>query len=118
MPWHNPYNVSGTVHGGGCYEGRARVSMGHVEDWCGVLRAVLRTDNVGIVSHFTGAVSVFGSSSVASVVSSGFEVRDFWALVPGGRAEWERFGSALEAALTAAGLPFALFVYQAVQKDE
>jgi hypothetical protein len=118
MPWHKPYNISGTVHCGGRYNGWARVSMGRVEDWCGVLRAVLQTENVGIVSHFTGAISVFGSSPVASVVSSGFEVHDFWALVPGGRGEWECFGSELECALSSAGLPFALLVHAAVQSDE
>ncbi len=118
MSWHKPYNVSGTIHCGGRYEGWTRVSMGRVEDWCGVLRAILRTDNVGTVSHFTGAVSVFGSSPVASVVSCGFEVHDFWALVPGGRAEWERFGRSLECALTSAGLPFALLVHEVLQRDE
>jgi hypothetical protein len=118
MSWHKPYNISGTVHCGGRYDGWARVSIGRVEDWCGVLRAVLRTDNVGIVSHFTGAISVFGSSLVASVVSSGFEVHDFWALVPGGRAEWECFASELESGLSCVSIPFALLVHETVQTNE
>jgi hypothetical protein len=42
--WHRRYNVSGTVH---C-DGR------RLDDWCRVLRALLRTDDVGVMGYFTG----------------------------------------------------------------
>ena len=102
--WHRRYNVSGTVHCGG-----------RVENWCRVLRAVLKTDEVGTIGHFTGAVSVLALSPVTDVVSCGFEVHEFWALVPGERADWLRFAASLESALATAQLPYSLVVHEAVQ---
>jgi hypothetical protein len=101
--WHRRYNVSGTVHLGDC-----------VEDWCGVLRRVLQTDEVGAIGHFTGAVSVLASSPVADVVSCGFEVHEVWALVPGERPDWLRFAEGLESALAAAKLSYSLVVHDGV----
>jgi hypothetical protein len=101
--WHRRYNVSGTVHCGD-----------RVEDWCRVLRAVLRTDQVGAIGHSTGAVSVFASSPVADVVSCGFEVHELWALVPGDRADGLRFAAALESALSAVELPYSVVVHEGV----
>lgn len=102
MAWHRRYNVSGSVQLGE-----------RVEDWCGVLRRVLRTDAVGTIGHFTGAVSVFAASPIADVASCGFEVHDFWALVPGIRSDWLRFVVELKSALTA-GLPCSLVVHDGV----
>lgn len=73
--WHRRFNVSGTIHPGD-----------RVEDWCGVLRRLLHTDEVSTIGHFTGAVSVYASSAVADVVSCGFEVHEVWALAPGERS--------------------------------
>ncbi len=69
--WHRRYNVSGIVQCGG-----------RVEEWCGVLRNVLQTDNVGTIGHITGAVSVFASSPDTDVVSCGFKVHEFWRWPP------------------------------------
>jgi hypothetical protein len=101
--WHRRYNVSGTVH-----------CDGRVEDWCGALRRVLQTDEVGTIGHFTGAVSVLASCPAADVLSCGFEVHEFWALAPGGRPEQVRFTAALESALTAARLPYSLVMHDGV----
>jgi hypothetical protein len=98
--WHRRYNVSGTVHLGE-----------RVEDWCRVLRGVLRTEEVGTLGHFTGAVSVLAFSPVADVVSCGFEVHEFLALAHGEGKQWLRFAAALESALTTAALPYALVVH-------
>jgi hypothetical protein len=95
--------VSGTVHCGG-----------RVEDWCRVLRELLRTDSVGAIGHITGAVSVLAFSPVADVVSDGFEGHEFWALAPGERDNWLRFGASLASALAAAGLPYSLVVHETV----
>jgi hypothetical protein len=112
--WHRRYNVSGTVHCGGVVESGRVVSPSRVEDWYQVLRAVLRTDEVGTIGHFTGAVSVLASSPVADVVSCGFDVHEFWALAAGERSEWQQLAGALEFALCAAGLPYSLAVHDSV----
>lgn len=93
--WHRRYTVSGTIHLGS-----------RVEDWCGLLRRVLRTDEVGTIGHFTGAVSVLATSPVADMVSCGFEVHEFWALA----ADGSPFAAKLELALAATGLPYSLDV--------
>src|SRR5687767_1647174 len=101
--WHRRYNVSGTVHCGA-----------RVDDWCRVLRSVLQTDEVGTIGHFTGAVSVLAFSSVADVVSCGFDVHEFRALARGDGADWIRFAATLEAALLTAQLPHSLTVHDDV----
>jgi hypothetical protein len=113
--WDRRYNISGTLHCGTSIEADDVVSPSRVEDWCGILRAVLQTDNIGILGHMTGAVSVYAASPVAFVVSSGWEIHNFWAFVPGERANWLRFGELLESALTEAAVPYSLIVHQAVQ---
>jgi hypothetical protein len=101
--WHRRYNVSGSVHCGW-----------RVEDWCSVLRGLLKTEEVGAIGHITGAVSVFAMSPIADVVSCGFEVHEFWALAPGQRVDWFRFAASLESALAAAKMPHSLVVHEAV----
>jgi hypothetical protein len=95
--------VSGTVHCGN-----------RLEDWCRVLRGVLRTDAVAMLGHYTGAVSVYAFSPVADVVSCGFEIHEAWVLAPGDRSDWVRFTEILGSALTAAGLPHSLVVHDAM----
>ncbi|QEL20881.1 hypothetical protein [Limnoglobus roseus] len=101
--WHRRYNVSGTVHVGES-----------VENWCRLLRQVLQTDDVAIIGHYSGAVSVFAFSPVADVVSCGHKDHDFWALVPGERSDWQQFAVTLAASLNAAGLPRSLVVHDGV----
>ncbi len=73
---------------------------------------------MGIIGHFTGATSVIGWSPVAQVISCGFDVHEFYALVAGERSGWLRFGDALGSALAGAGLPYAPLVHEAVQLSE
>jgi hypothetical protein len=101
--WNRQYNISGSVH-----------CDANVEAWCDVLRQVLRTNDVGIISHFTGAVSVFAESSIGFVASSGFDNHDFCALVPGNRANWLRVAVSMEVSLTAAGVPYSLEVHDSL----
>jgi hypothetical protein len=116
--WHRRYNVSGTVHCGEIAEAGVVVSPSRVQDWCRVLRSVLQTEDVGTIGHFTGAVSVFASSPVGDVVSCGHDVHAFWALAPGERADWLRFGEALGSSLTTAGLAYSLVVHPSVLVKE
>ncbi len=116
--WHRRYNVSGTVHCGGRDEAGVVASPSRLDDWCQVLRIVLQTEAVGVIGHFTGATSVLASSPVADVVSCGFDLHEFWALAPGGPADWLRFGESLGSALTAIGLPYSLVVHESVLVKE
>jgi hypothetical protein len=102
--WHRQYNVSGTVH---CDH--------RLDDWCAVLCCLLHTDDVGVIGHYTGAVSVFAFSPVADIVSCGFDIHDFWALVHGDPAGWRQFSDSLSSALTAAKLRYSQTVHEAVQ---
>jgi hypothetical protein len=103
--WHRRYNVSGTVH---C-DGR------RLDDWCRVLRALLRTDDVGVMGYFTGQTGVFAFSSIADVVSAGSGVHEFHALVHGEPAGWSEFADALGSALSMESLPYSLVVHDAIQ---
>ena len=110
MRLRSHYNISGRVHCGSLLNAACRV-----EDWCNVLRKVLRTDDVGIISHFTGGTTIIGDSSTDFVVSSGLDVHEFCMFVQGDRAHCDSFARTLEAALMSAGLPYSLLVHDQLQ---
>jgi hypothetical protein len=101
--WHRRYNVSGTIHCGQS-----------VEDWCRVLRIALRTNDVVTIGHYTGALSVFASSTIADIASCGFAVHDFWALAHGERTNWLAFAVSLESALATLEMPYSLVVHEMI----
>ncbi len=102
--WHRSHNISGTVH-----------ILDRLEVWLQVARSVLETENVGPIGHTTGAISVVASSPIADLVSSGFEVHDYWVLVPGELAPRQAFVDHLEAALLGHNLSYSLTVHETVQ---
>jgi hypothetical protein len=102
--WHRRYNISGSVH-----------CDGRLDDWCRVLRGLLRSGDVGVMSYFTGEKGVFAFSSIADVVSSGSDVHEMHALVRGEPASWSRFADALGSALSKESLPYSLVVHEGIQ---
>lgn len=113
--WDRRYNVSGAIVFGGHHKNGVATHATSVDDWCGVLRCVLQTDLVGMIGHFTGAVSVYASAPAASVVSSGFDEHDFWAMVSGERAQWIAFATSLQSALRVAEIRHSVSVQDTVQ---
>ena len=113
--WDRRYNVSGAIVFGAHHKNGVATHATSVDDWCGVLRCVLKTDDVGMIGHFTGAVSVYASAPVASVVSSGFDEHGFRAMVSGERAHWIAFASSLQSALRAAEIQHSVSVHSTVQ---
>jgi hypothetical protein len=105
--WHRQYNVSGTVDCG--------PQQSRVEAWCGVLRSVLCTDEIGTIAHMTGAISVFAFSAIGDVASCGHDVHEFWALARGSGDDVNDFAAALKSALEAAGLSYSLTVHDSVR---
>lgn len=103
MAWNKPYNISGSIHIGA-----------RVDPWCDVLRTLLRTKDVGVIGHYTGAFSVCAWPPRALVFSSGFDLHDLYVLVSGEKATWRSFANHLEVALTLAAFPYALIVHDRI----
>lgn len=102
--WHRRYNVSATVQ---CDD--------RLDDWCEVLRDVLRLDDVSYISHMTGDVTIFAFSPIADVASSGRDVHYVYALAHGERPMWLRFAGTLESALGALRMECSLIVHDTVE---
>jgi hypothetical protein len=96
--WKQEYNVSGTIH---CELD---------QDLMLVMRDVIQTE-IGMIGHMTGMITLGGASEVAHMMATGRDTYNFIALVPGERSAWLQFGERLEAALTAANLPYSLVVH-------
>gem|GEM_PF-4284648 len=65
MSWHKPHNISGTIHCGD-----------RLDDMCNIYRRVLESDDVFLIGHFTGAVSVCGHSQTITLITTGLDVHD------------------------------------------
>ncbi len=102
--WHRRYNISGTVH-----------CDCRLDEWCLVLHGLLGTDDVGVMSYFTGEKGVFAISPIADVVSCGSGLHELHVLVHGEPVGWSRFADQLGSVLTAYSLPHSLIVHEAIQ---
>lgn len=100
MSWHKPYNISGVIC---CGE--------RLDEICALYRELLDTADVGIIGHFTGAMSVYGHSPNVYFVTTGFETHDAYYHVAGERPAWLAFAARLEAALTRHDFPHELIVH-------
>ncbi len=105
--WYKAFNITGTVQ---CGE--------RLDEWCALLNEVLKTDNVGIIGHFTGANTVCAGSNFGYLISTGFDIHDFLGYVPGEHGAWLQFGQTLEAALRDHGFPYSLVVHECIMNDD
>ncbi|MCA9068105.1 MAG: hypothetical protein KDA84_04245 [Planctomycetaceae bacterium] len=109
MSWHKPYNISGTIH----VEDRLEVLMEVVGQ---VLR--IPTESVGLIGHFTGATTIIGQGDVGMLISTGFDLQNFYALVLGDRKNWINFARQLGELLTMADFPYSVTVHQVIINEE
>ena len=106
MSWHKPHNISGTIH---CDD--------RLDDICDVYRELIESVDVGLIGHFTGAISVIGQSPTVSFMTCGFDMHDAYYLVDGERSDWIEFTAKLEAAFDLNGISYSLRVHDPIAKS-
>ena len=106
MSWHKPYNISGTIQCGD-----------RLDDICDIYREITKSDDVGLIGHFTGAISVYGQSPTVTFMTGGFDVHDAYFFVQGDRSNWLAFASKLGAALNRNAISHSLRVHAVTENQ-
>lgn len=100
MTWHKPHNISGTIHCGD-----------RLDDVCDIYREILGSDEIDLIGHFTGAVSVYGQAPHVTFITTGFDIHDAFFFVQGDRSAWLAFAAKLELAFDHTAIPYSLRVH-------